>query len=86
MIFLPIRNGQMKYQYEGENTRAAIVEFMRFPQPHKKQTTRHIPEDDWSLTDSKVVHLTSEYLSFEYLTGPLSLWYQWLRPRRPDEC
>ncbi|KAL3279191.1 hypothetical protein HHI36_016704 [Cryptolaemus montrouzieri] len=49
------QNGQMKHQYEGENTKAAIVSFMhnpRAPPPKPKD----IP---WNETQSDIVHLST---------------------------
>lgn len=51
-------HGVLKYTYEGDNTKKAIVSFMNDPQPTVK-----IKEPEWSDTDSEVVHLTST--SFE---------------------
>lgn len=45
----------MKYQYEGDNNKAALVSFARNPnEPPPK-----IQEPEWSDTDSEVVHLNS---------------------------
>ncbi|KAJ8917992.1 hypothetical protein NQ315_011445 [Exocentrus adspersus] len=48
-------NGQMKFVYEGENKKNAIVAFMHNPQAAPVK----IKEPEWSDTDSEVVHLTS---------------------------
>ena len=55
----------MKFNYEGENNKDAIVSFMRNPsQPVEKPK-----EQDWSETESQLVHLTTanfdEYLKAE---------------------
>ncbi|XP_018565314.1 protein disulfide-isomerase A5 [Anoplophora glabripennis] len=47
-------NGQMKYVYEGENKKNAIISFMHNPQAAPVK----IKEPEWSDTDSEVVHLT----------------------------
>jgi len=52
-------HGVLKYTYEGENTRAAIVAFMQNP----AEAPVKIKEPEWSDVDSEVVHLTST--SFE---------------------
>lgn len=45
----------MKYHYEGENNKNAIVSFMKNPEvPLTK-----IQEPEWSDTDSEIVHLTA---------------------------
>lgn len=44
----------MKYQYEGDNKRDAIVKFMKNPTKPVK-----VQEVEWSETDSEVVHLTT---------------------------
>lgn len=49
------RNGQMKFTYEGENKRTAIVTFMRNPSAPPIK----IKETEWSDVDSEVVHLSS---------------------------
>ncbi|KAJ8949948.1 hypothetical protein NQ314_008087, partial [Rhamnusium bicolor] len=49
------RNGQMKYTYEGENKKKAIVEFMHNPSAPPIK----VKEPEWSDTDSEVVHLSS---------------------------
>lgn len=49
----------MKYQYEGDNNKNAIVSFMRNPTAPPIK----IREPEWSDTDSEVVHLTTS--SFE---------------------
>ncbi|RZC32143.1 protein disulfide-isomerase A5, partial [Asbolus verrucosus] len=48
------KNGVMKYQYEGDNKRQAIVSFMKNPSKPVK-----IKEQEWSEVDSEVVHLTA---------------------------
>lgn len=49
--------GQMKYTYEGENNKAAIVKFMQNPTAPPLAKPK---EADWaSETDSEIVHLTS---------------------------
>ncbi|KAF7266973.1 hypothetical protein GWI33_019754 [Rhynchophorus ferrugineus] len=48
-------NGSMKYSYEGDNKRAAIVSFMHNPiAPQIK-----VQEPEWSEKDNEIVHLTS---------------------------
>lgn len=54
-------DGQMKYTYEGENNKAAIVAFMQNPTAPPVAKPK---EADWaSETDSEIVHLTAS--SFE---------------------
>ncbi|KRT80104.1 Thioredoxin [Oryctes borbonicus] len=48
-------NGHLKYQYEGDNTKAGLVSFVRNPQ----EPPPKIKEPEWSDTDSEVVHLSS---------------------------
>ena len=55
----------MKFNYEGENNKDAIVSFMKNPsQPAEKSK-----EPEWSEMESEVVHLTTanfdEYLASE---------------------
>lgn len=49
------RNGEMKFYYEGDNNKEAIVNFMRNPRPPPPK----IKEPDWSEVESDVVHLTA---------------------------
>jgi protein disulfide isomerase family A protein 5 len=44
----------MKYQYEGDNKRQAIISFMKNPTKPVK-----VKEQEWSEVDSEVVHLTT---------------------------
>ncbi|XP_077301808.1 protein disulfide-isomerase A5 isoform X2 [Arctopsyche grandis] len=54
-------NGQMKYRYEGDTKRPAIVEFMRFPRLQHKSELKDTPEEkSWSDTESDIAHLTTE--------------------------
>lgn len=63
MLFF--RNGQMKYRYEGDTKRAAMVEFMRFPRPHHKPAPKDAPEEkSWSTTDSDIAHLTCRLIHY----------------------
>ncbi|KAJ8977167.1 hypothetical protein NQ317_003107 [Molorchus minor] len=48
-------NGQMKYTYEGDNKKKAIVDFMLNPSAPPVK----VKEPEWSDTDSEVVHLTT---------------------------
>ncbi|XP_025832812.1 protein disulfide-isomerase A5 isoform X1 [Agrilus planipennis] len=47
--------GELKFQYEGDNTKNAIINFMRNPQTPPVK----IKEPEWSDVDNEVVHLTS---------------------------
>lgn len=51
------RNGQLKQQYEGENNKEAIVNFMKNPDAPPVEKPK---EAEWSDEPSEVVHLTSE--------------------------
>lgn len=56
------RNGQLKYRYEGDTKRAALVEFMRFPSLQHKSELKDTPEEkSWSDTESDIAHLTSKF-------------------------
>lgn len=46
----------MKQQYEGENTKEGIVNFMRNPSAPKVEKPK---EQEWSEEPSEVVHLTT---------------------------
>ncbi|XP_060525765.1 protein disulfide-isomerase A5 [Cylas formicarius] len=48
-------NGALRFTYEGENKKAALVEFVRNPAAPPVK----IQEPDWSETDNEVVHLTA---------------------------
>lgn len=56
-------NGILQYAYDGENTRSALVSFMRHPAPPRPSNATKAPslttEPDWSEQDNEVVHLTS---------------------------
>jgi protein disulfide-isomerase/protein disulfide isomerase family A protein 5 len=44
----------MKFTYEGDNKREGLVSFMRNPQ----QTPEKPKQEEWSETESNVLHLT----------------------------
>ncbi|XP_050304030.1 protein disulfide-isomerase A5 [Anthonomus grandis grandis] len=48
-------NGHVKFPYEGENKRAALVQFMHNPVPPQVK----VKEPEWSDSVSDVIHLTS---------------------------
>lgn len=50
------RGGKLKYQYEGDNNKNAIINFMKNPQ----QKSVKVKEPEWSDIDSEIVHLTTE--------------------------
>ncbi|KAJ2954256.1 hypothetical protein O0L34_g2505 [Tuta absoluta] len=50
--------GQLKFPYNGENKRQAIVDFMRDPTTQTQQK-KEVVDESWS-QDSDVVHLTAE--------------------------
>ncbi|KAI5647033.1 thioredoxin domain-containing protein [Phthorimaea operculella] len=51
--------GQLKFPYNGENKRQAIVDFMRDPTSQMQQKKKEVVDESWS-QDSDVVHLTGE--------------------------
>ncbi|KAF5294296.1 hypothetical protein FQA39_LY13440 [Lamprigera yunnana] len=55
-------NGALKYQYEGENNKEGIINFIKNP----KAPVMKEKEPEWSDTDSEVVHLT--FSSFDPVT------------------
>lgn len=57
LLTVPSRNGQMKQQYEGENTKDSLVSFMRNPTAPKLEKPK---EPEWADDKSEVVHLTTE--------------------------
>lgn len=50
------RNGRLKFQYEGENNKNGLINFMKDP----REPPIKIKEPDWSESDSEVVHLSSD--------------------------
>lgn len=53
-------NGRKRFQYEGENKKAALVEFMHNPKSNAAQgKPKQAEEPDWSETDNEIVHLTA---------------------------
>lgn len=48
--------GKFKFQYEGENTKTGLINFMRDP----KEPPLKIKEPEWSDIDNDVVHLSTE--------------------------
>ncbi|XP_030756821.1 protein disulfide-isomerase A5 [Sitophilus oryzae] len=48
-------NGSLKFSYEGENKRAALVSFMQNPTEPKEK----VQEPEWSEKDNEIVHLTT---------------------------
>ncbi|XP_049886276.1 protein disulfide-isomerase A5 [Pectinophora gossypiella] len=51
--------GQLRFPYNGENKRQAIVDFIRDPASHMQQKKKEVADESWS-PDSDVVHLNSE--------------------------
>lgn len=49
------RNGSFKYAYEGDNKRAALVQFMHNPSAPQVK----VKEPDWSESNTDIVHLNT---------------------------
>jgi len=69
------KNGEQKFNYEGENKKDSIISFMRNP----SQPTEKPKETEWSDTQSEVVHLTSETFD-EYLKTQSSVLVMFYAP------
>lgn len=66
---LYFENGAMKFNYEGDNNKESIVNFMKNP----SQPTEKPKEPEWSDTASEVVHLTAQTFDDYLKTEPSAL-------------
>lgn len=59
-------HGNLKYKYEGENTKEGLVKFMKNPEKPLEKPT----EEEWSEVESDVVHITAASFKNDIIKDP----------------